>query len=112
MKQFRNNVIRAGLGAALLHRGALSAAAVFSGVGVIFMLHHVRPGRDVEFQPNHHLEVAPEFMRDAGAPSLARYRHHYNGRGAPAADPTQLLAALCLFHPLMVIATTGIPRCR
>jgi hypothetical protein len=31
MKQFRNNVIRAGLGAALLHRGALSAAADLLG---------------------------------------------------------------------------------
>jgi peptidoglycan/xylan/chitin deacetylase (PgdA/CDA1 family) len=27
------------------------------------MLHHVRPPRDVEFAPNRHLEVAPDFLR-------------------------------------------------
>jgi peptidoglycan/xylan/chitin deacetylase (PgdA/CDA1 family) len=36
------------------------------------MLHHVRPRRDAEFQPNHHLEVAPEFLREMLAHLRAR----------------------------------------
>jgi peptidoglycan/xylan/chitin deacetylase (PgdA/CDA1 family) len=34
----------------------------FEGVGAILMLHHVRPPRDSEFQPNRGLEVSPEFL--------------------------------------------------
>jgi peptidoglycan/xylan/chitin deacetylase (PgdA/CDA1 family) len=63
MKQFRNNVIRAGLGALYFTGAHYLLRPIFSGVGAIFMLHHVRPHRDGEFQPNHHLEVAPEFLR-------------------------------------------------
>jgi peptidoglycan/xylan/chitin deacetylase (PgdA/CDA1 family) len=63
MKQLRNNVIRAGLGALYFTGAHHLLRPIFSGVGAIFMLHHVRPGRDAEFQPNHHLEVAPEFLR-------------------------------------------------
>src|SRR5258708_24699021 len=36
---------------------------IFAGGGASLMLHHVRPGRDGEFQPNRHLEVEPEFLR-------------------------------------------------
>ena len=63
MKHFRSNVIRAGLGALYFTGAHHLLRPIFSGVGAIFMLHHVRPKRDAEFQPNRHLEVAPEFLR-------------------------------------------------
>jgi peptidoglycan/xylan/chitin deacetylase (PgdA/CDA1 family) len=63
MKQFRNTIIRAGLGALYLSGAHNLLRPIFSGVGAIFMLHHVRPRRDAKFQPNRHLEVAPEFLR-------------------------------------------------
>src|SRR5882757_943467 len=63
MKQFRNNVIRAGLGALYFTGAHVLLRPIFAGAGAIFMLHHVRPRHDGEFQPNHHLEVAPEFLR-------------------------------------------------
>ena len=63
MKQLRNNVIRAGLGALYFSGAHHLLRPLLAGVGAIFMLHHVRPGREAEFQPNRHLEVAPEFLR-------------------------------------------------
>ena len=36
---------------------------MLSGVGTIFMLHHVRPAAAGDFQPNAHLEVTPDFLR-------------------------------------------------
>ena len=63
MKQFRNTVIRAGLGALYFSGAHVLLRPIFSGVGAIFMLHHVRPPREGDFQPNHHLEVAPDFLR-------------------------------------------------
>jgi peptidoglycan/xylan/chitin deacetylase (PgdA/CDA1 family) len=63
MKQLRNNVIRAGLGALYFSGAHHLLRPLLSGVGVIFMLHHVRPAREAGFQPNRHLEVTPEFLR-------------------------------------------------
>jgi peptidoglycan/xylan/chitin deacetylase (PgdA/CDA1 family) len=63
MKQFRNNVIRAGLEALYFSGAHYFLRPILAGVGAIFMLHHVRPARDGEFQPNRHLEITPEFLR-------------------------------------------------
>src|SRR3954453_1332267 len=63
MKHFRNNVIRAVLEALYFTGAHHLLRPIFEGVGGIFMLHHVRPRRDSEFQPNHHLEITPEFLR-------------------------------------------------
>jgi peptidoglycan/xylan/chitin deacetylase (PgdA/CDA1 family) len=63
MKQLRNTVIRTGL-EALSRSGAHHLLRpIFAGVGIIFMLHHVRPSPDADFQPNRHLEIEPEFLR-------------------------------------------------
>ena len=64
MKQLRNNVIRASLDA-LYYTGAHHVLRpLLAGVGTIFMLHHVRPARDDMFQPNRHLEITPDFLRE------------------------------------------------
>ena len=63
MKLLRNTVIRAGLEALYFSGAHYLLRPIFAGVGVIFMLHHVRPRREGEFQPNYHLEVEPEFLR-------------------------------------------------
>src|SRR5882757_8884720 len=63
MKMLRNTVIRAGLEALYFSGAHYLLRPIFAGVGAIFMLHHVRPRRDAEFQPNYHLEIEPEFLR-------------------------------------------------
>ncbi|HEY5962397.1 MAG TPA: polysaccharide deacetylase, partial [Xanthobacteraceae bacterium] len=54
MKLLRNTVIRAGLEALYFSGAHFLLRPIFAGVGAIFMLHHVRPRREGEFQPNHH----------------------------------------------------------
>ena len=63
MKQLRNTVIRAGLEALYFSGAHVLLRPIFSGVGAIFMLHHVRPQRGGAFQPNRHLEITPDFLR-------------------------------------------------
>src|SRR5438876_4362642 len=63
MSQLRNTVIRAGLEALYFSGAHYMLRPIFAGVGAIFMLHHVRPRRAGAFQPNHHLEIEPEFLR-------------------------------------------------
>jgi peptidoglycan/xylan/chitin deacetylase (PgdA/CDA1 family) len=63
MKQLRSNIIRAGLGALYFTGAHHLFRPIFSGVGCIFMLHHVRPSREAAFQPNRHLEITPKFLR-------------------------------------------------
>src|SRR5262249_32066684 len=63
MKQLRSTVIRAGLEALYFSGAHHLLRPLFAGVGAIFMLHHVRPRRSSEFQPNRHLEIEPSFLR-------------------------------------------------
>jgi peptidoglycan/xylan/chitin deacetylase (PgdA/CDA1 family) len=64
MMRFRKTFIRAGLDALYFSGAHLWLRPIFSGLGAIFTLHHVRPRRDAGFQPNGHLEVTPEFLRE------------------------------------------------
>ncbi len=63
MKQLRNTLIRAGFDAISVSGLHHVLRPVLGGVGIIFMLHHVRPACPVPFQPNRHLEVTPAFLR-------------------------------------------------
>ena len=63
MKQFRNNVIRAGLGALYFTGAHYLLRPIFSGYQAKCYRVDPVPGRDGEFQPNRHLEVTPDFLR-------------------------------------------------
>ena len=63
MKQLRSTVIRAGLETLYFSGAHHLLRPIFAGVGAIFMLHHVRPRDGRAFQPNHHLEIEPVFLR-------------------------------------------------
>jgi peptidoglycan/xylan/chitin deacetylase (PgdA/CDA1 family) len=62
MRQFRHRIIKTGF-EALHMTGAYRWFRPFAGAGAIFKLHHVRPPRGDAFQPNRHLEIAPEYLR-------------------------------------------------
>ncbi|RCS25346.1 polysaccharide deacetylase [Phyllobacterium salinisoli] len=83
-------LIRASLEAvALPHLGNLFPAA--GGRGLIFTLHHVRPERDgVEFDPNAHLSITPEFLEEAIRMVLERdlVPVHLHDLPALLSDPT------------------------
>jgi len=60
----KQTIIRAGL-ETLYFSGAYQMMRPFvAGIGAILTLHHVRPPRPEEFQPNRLLEVTPEFLDD------------------------------------------------
>ncbi len=63
MKSLRYTVIRAGMDALYFSGAHVLLRPVLAGLGTIFTLHHVRPARTVEFQPNQHLEITPEFLQ-------------------------------------------------
>jgi peptidoglycan/xylan/chitin deacetylase (PgdA/CDA1 family) len=82
MKQLRTTVIRAGLEALYFSGAHYLLRPIFAGVGAIFMLHHVRPRRPDAFQPNHHLEIEPEFLRAMLA--------HLRARGVDIVTPDEV----------------------
>ena len=63
MTQLRNSIIRAGFDALYFTGAHHLLRPLLSGVGIILMLHHVRPPRPDAFQPNRHLEITPDFLR-------------------------------------------------
>jgi len=66
-------VIRAGLETLYYSGGYQVMRPFLSGVGAILTFHHVRPERPGAFQPNHLLEVTPEFL-DEVVTTLRRRR--------------------------------------
>ena len=65
MNSIRKKLIRAGFEALYFSGIHHLMRPVYGGVGVIFAMHHVRPRREELFQPNHHLEITPNFLRAA-----------------------------------------------
>jgi peptidoglycan/xylan/chitin deacetylase (PgdA/CDA1 family) len=65
MKQLRSTIIQTGLDAMSLTGAHRLLRPMFGGVGLILMLHHVRPANMADFQPNRHLEITPDFLRTA-----------------------------------------------
>jgi len=62
MANLRYAAYRAGLESLYFSGAHFVLRPVFSGVGAIFTLHHVRPPREDAFQPNRILEIEAEFL--------------------------------------------------
>ena len=58
----KQNIIRAGMEALYFSGAHMLLRPFVGGVGMILMLHHVRPPRPDRFQPNRLLEVTPWFL--------------------------------------------------
>lgn len=58
----KQTVIRSGLEALYFTGTHVALRGMLGGVGAILTMHHVRPPRRDEFQPNQLLEVAPAFL--------------------------------------------------
>lgn len=62
MANLRYAAYRAGLETLYFSGAHFALRPIFSGVGAIFTLHHVRPLREDAFQPNRILEIEAEFL--------------------------------------------------
>src|SRR5689334_21202239 len=62
MAGLREQIIRAGFETLYFSRAHKLLRHFVGGVGAILTLHHVRPARADEFQPNSILEITPEFL--------------------------------------------------
>lgn len=60
----KSAIIRTGFDTIYFSGAHLLLRPFLAGVGAIVMLHHVRPARRGEFQPNRSLEVTPEFLSE------------------------------------------------
>jgi peptidoglycan/xylan/chitin deacetylase (PgdA/CDA1 family) len=63
MTPLRAKIIRAGFDALYLSGAHRLLRPLLGGIGVILMLHRVRPAQSEAFQPNQHLEITPDFLR-------------------------------------------------
>ena len=66
-----------------------------AGRGVIFTLHHVRPARNYDFEPNEHLAITPDFLDIAIKEALACGLRPVALHELPALDDT--VALQCSF---------------
>jgi len=62
MPNLRNNLIRTAFEALYFSGAHALLSPLCRGVGAVFMLHHIRPPRSGEFQPNRTLEIVPDFL--------------------------------------------------